>query len=237
MAINSKQSLADYILRQLGAPLVSVEVTEDQINDIIDMTVQEFSNFALEGELTKYIQMTVSAPCEITMDGNVNNILKVSRGGGTMFAGYGGVGFVIDYVSLISGGINLNDAVASVINLSATRSMLDKYFGDDLSFTWNPYKKKINISETFHGNILMEVTTEYTPDTIDMIFDNSWVKRMSTARVKLLQSDITGKYDQNLVGGARINHEKMQSRAEQEIEVLREELITKWGGPAPISIG
>ncbi len=60
---------------------------------------------------------------------------------------------------------------------------------------------------------------------------------MCTARTKLLQSDITGKYDANLIGGSRINSDRMQQRAEQEIEVLREELISKYGGPAPIAIG
>jgi len=237
MAITTKSALKEYILRQLGAPLVQVEVTEDQMDDIINQTVQQFSKFALEGELTKYTKMTISAPCELTVDASCTTILKVSKGGGLTFGGLGGSGFVLDYNSLVSGGIDLKDAIGSVMNLSATRSLLDKYFGDDIHFTWNPYKRKLQITEVFSGNIVIESAHEYIPDAVDYIFDNEWVQRMSVAKTKLLQSDTVGKHDATLVGGARINHEKMQSRAETEIEALKEELINRYAGPAPIMIG
>jgi hypothetical protein len=46
----------------------------------------------------------------------------------------------------------------------------------------------------------------------------------------------TGKYDQALVGGARINYDRLLSEAQQEIQTLNEELLTKWSDPAPIDI-
>ena len=236
-AITTKDALREYILRQLGAPLVQVEVSPDQIFDIIDATVQEYSNFALEGELTKYLKINVSSPCSIKLDPSVRSIIKVSKGGGITFGGYGGKGFVLDYYSLISGGINVNDAINSTILLSGQRSLMDKFFGDDLTFTFNSNKKKLEVSEVFNGPVIVEMSTEYVPDAVDHIFDHSWIKRMCVARTKLLQSDITGKYDATLVGGSRINSDRMQQRAEQEIEVLKDELINKWGGPAPILIG
>lgn len=238
MALTSKEALYDYILRQLGAPLVSVEITEDQCYDIIDSTIQQYSNFALDGELTKYIQMSISAPCTITLDPAVQTVQKVSKGGGLgAFASYGGKGFVLDYYSLISGGINMQDAIGSTVLLSNQQAMMDKYFGDDLSFTFNPMKKKIEVSENYSGSILMEITTEYIPDKVDYIFDHSWVKRMAVARARVQQSVIVGKYDQSLLGGARINYDRMQQMGEAEIEMLNQELIEKWVGPAPILIG
>lgn len=237
MAITSQESLKEYILRQLGAPLVQVEVSDEQIFDIIESTIQEYSNFALEGELTKYLKMNIAGPCTITMSPEVRSIQKISKGGGITFGGYGGKGFVLDYYSLISGGINMNDAINSTILLSGQRSLIDKFFGDDLTFTFNENKKKIEVSEEFNGPVIIEINTQYVPDAVDYIYDHNWIKKMCTARTKLLQSDITGKYDANLIGGSRINSDRMQQRAEQEIEVLREELISKYGGPAPIAIG
>jgi len=237
MAITTQESLKEYILRQLGAPLIQVEVSDEQMSDIIESTIQEYSNFALEGELTKFLKMEISGPCTITMSPEVKSIQKISKGGGISFGGYGGKGFVLDYYSLISGGININDAINSTILLSNQRSLMDKFFGDDLTFTFNENKKKIEVSENFNGPIILEINTEYIPDEIDYIYNHNWIKKMCIARTKLLQSDITGKYDANLMGGARINADRMQQRAEQEIEILREELISKYGGPAPISIG
>lgn len=235
--VTSKPLLVEYILRQLGAPLVAVEATEDQIHDIIDSTIQLYSTIALEGELVKYVKMSVSAPCEITLDPAVQSIQKVSKGGGLAFPGLGGAGFVLDYNSLVSGGIDLKDAMGSVVNLSATRSLLDKYFGSDVNFTFNAHKKKMTITEPYGGNIMIEMAVEYIPDAVDYIYDHEWIKKMCVAKTKLLQSDTVGKYDQNLVGGARVNHDKMQARAEQDIQVYLEELKLNYQGPAPIGIG
>lgn len=236
--INTLIGLNDYILRQLGSPIVRVEATPEQIEDIINNTIQEYSSFALDGELTKYLQMSVSGPCVITLDPAVSTVQKVSKGGGLSFGNIGGgAGFVLDYNSLVSGGINVNDAISSTILLSAQRSMMDKYFGSDLTYQFNSNKKTIEVSEHFTGNIIVEMTLEYIPDAIDYIYDHTWIKRMSVAKTKLLQSDTTGKYDATLVGGSRVNSDRMQARAEGEIEVLRQELIDKWGGPAPISVG
>jgi hypothetical protein len=238
MAISTKSALYDYILRQLGAPLVNVEVTEDQVNDVIDSTVQLFSSYALEGELTKYVKMTISSPCNITLNPAVKSIQKVTKGGGLSFAGMaGGGGYVLDYFSLQAMGFSMNDAIGSTLLLSSTRSLMDKFFGNDMTFEFNPNKKVLEISEVYDGAIIIEMNTEYIADTVDYIYDHTWIKRMCIAKVKLLQSDTTGKYDSNLVGGARINHEKMQSRAENEIEVLKQELLDKWIGPAPMIVG
>ena len=55
--------------------------------------------------------------------------------------------------------------------------------------------------------------------------------------MKELWGGVTGKYDQTLVGGARVNYSDLKSEAESSIQELNEELLTKWSDPAPISIG
>ena len=44
MALTSNEQLKEYILRQLGAPLVQVEVSDEQMNDIINTTIQEYGS-------------------------------------------------------------------------------------------------------------------------------------------------------------------------------------------------
>jgi len=235
--INSLTGLNDYILRQLGAPILRVEVTPEQISDIINATIQEFSNFALDGELVKYVQMFINSPCTITVAPEVQTIQQITKGGGLSFGSLGGGGgFVLDYNSIVTGGININDAVGTTLVLSAQRSLMEKFFGAELTYVFNRNKKTIDITEKYSGNVIIEMTHEYLADPIDYIYDHSWIKRMSVAKTRLLQSINTGKFDQSLVGGARINYDRMQQIAETEIEVLRQELIDKWGGPAPISI-
>ena len=38
---NSKQTLVDYCLRQLGAPVLEINIDEDQMSDRIDEAIQK----------------------------------------------------------------------------------------------------------------------------------------------------------------------------------------------------
>jgi hypothetical protein len=60
---------------------------------------------------------------------------------------------------------------------------------------------------------------------------------MVTAQARLIQSTVTGKYSQTLVGGATINYSEMRALAQEEIQILKEELQTQYAGPAPIFVG
>ena len=51
---NSKQELADWILRRLGAPLVNVELTDVQLEDCIDEAVQFYQNWHYDGAQRGY---------------------------------------------------------------------------------------------------------------------------------------------------------------------------------------
>jgi hypothetical protein len=76
---------------------------------------------------------------------------------------------------------------------------------------------------------------EYTPDEKDYIYDHEWIKRYAIARTKILWGQITGKYSASLVGGATINYADMKSEGNTELEVLKEELKSKYSEcPLPI---
>jgi hypothetical protein len=238
--ITSKNLLKEYILRQLGAPTVEVEVDDEQMDDVINNAVQRFTEFAY-GTLEEVVLLDIDGTGEYALPDAITNILAVSKGGAVNLTNFGANfgGMVPNiwsdqfFTGSLTGGI-----VQSIMTVSATRSLLDKYFTDQLSYHFNPHKKTLKVQENYKGRIIVHYQYEYIAnDANDFIFDHQWIKAYTVAKCKLLQSDILGKYDQTLIGGARINHEKMQSRAEQEIDKLEEDLLSKWSDPAPILIG
>lgn len=50
----TKQGLADYVLRQLGAPVVNVEIADVQLEDAIDDSVQMFQEYHYDGAERTY---------------------------------------------------------------------------------------------------------------------------------------------------------------------------------------
>ena len=57
---NTRQELIDYCLRQLGAPVLEINVADEQIDDLIDDTIQYFNERHYDGVERMYLKYKVS---------------------------------------------------------------------------------------------------------------------------------------------------------------------------------
>lgn len=233
--IRTNDDLVDYIKRQLGYPSVEVELTSDQIQDCIDYSIKEFSSFAWDGELEESVILTVDGRGTYQLPDFITNIIALKSIQG--FQNYG-QNYIPDRWSeeFFRAFESNSTGIDAVISISNTFTMYEKYMQKEINYYFNPYKNTIQIMEEFSGNVVIYYTYEYTPDKRDKIYDHQWVKDMSVAKSRYTQSTVTGKYSQTLIGGATINYDDMRSKAETEIEDLKEQLFSKYGGPAPILI-
>jgi len=237
--LRSKIQLIDYVKSQLGAPTINVEVTNTQIGEIIDDTIQKFTEYAY-GDLESVILININGAGEYILPDTITNIIKLSKGAVANLANfkvnYGGYVPNIWSEQFYSGSLTGN-IVNTIGQLSASQSVLDKYFGQDLVFNFNHLAKKLQIHENFHGPIAVHYQYEYIAnDSDDMVFNHEWIKGYTLARTKFLWGNVTGKYTQSLVGGAQINYDRMLSEGQERMEKLEEELLTKWSDPAPIDV-
>jgi hypothetical protein len=237
--LTTKSALTDYIKSQLGAPSINIEVTDDQISEIIDDTIQKFTEYAY-GTLEDTVLVEFNGPGDYAMPDTITNIIKVSIGGNTPtgFSANYGSGYVPDlwsdqfFTDSLTGSL-----VPTIVNISTTRSILDKYFGNDVAFNFNHLRKSLKLLQNVKGVAVIHYEYEYiADDENDFVFNHEWIKAYSKAKTKELWSQVTGKFDQALIGGARINYDKMASEAERDIDKLNEDLLTKWSDPVPISI-
>lgn len=239
--INTKAGLIAYARSQLGEPTITVEVTDTQIGEIIDATVQKFSEYAY-GTLEGTVILQLSGMGEYQLPDTITNILKLSQGGTsnlTNFSANFGSGYVPNIWSeqFFTGSLT-GDIIPAIMAISATTSILDKYFGNDINYNFNYNRKILQVLQDYSGPVLLNYEYEYLAnETNDYIYNHEWVKLYTLAKVKELWGTVTGKYDQTLVGGARINYDRLLSEAQSEIETLNEQLYNKWSDPAPILVG
>lgn len=238
--INTKAGLRDYVKSQLGAPLINIEVTDPQINQIIDDTVQKFTEYAY-GTLEGTVIVQINGMGEYDMPDTMTNLIKLSKGSTsniTNFSANFGSGYVPNLWSeqFFSGSLT-GDIIPGILAISTTKAILDKFFADDIVFNFNPHRKILQVLENYNGPAVLHYQYEYLADeTNDLVYNHEWVKAYSKAKVKELWGTVTGKFDQALVGGARINYADLKSEAQQEIEYLNEQLLSKWSDPAPIDV-
>jgi hypothetical protein len=238
--ITSKSMLIDYIKSTLGAPIIKVDVTDTQIENIIDNAVQKFTEYAY-GTLEAAVVIQLNGKGEYAMPDTMTNLLKLSKGGTSNLTNFNanfGSGYVPNIWSqqYFSGSLT-GDIIPAIIGISTTTAMLEKYFGDDIVYNFNPHRKVLQVLEAFEGPAVLYYQYEYLADEQnDLIYNHEWIKEYTVAQTRYQWGNNTGKIDREIVGGGKINYSDMKSEATAEIERLNSELLTRWADPAPVSI-
>lgn len=238
--ITSKAALITYIKTTLGVPLIKVDVTDQQISQIIDNAVQKFTEFAY-GTLEETVVLQINGMNEYPLPDTITTIIKLSRGSTnnlTNFSANFGAGYVPNLWSeqFFSGSLT-GDIIPAIIGISTTKAVLDKFFGDDIVYNFNPHRKTLKVLQNYVGPAVLHYQYEYLAnEDHDFIYNHEWIKEYTVAKVRYQWGNNTGKLDQTLIGGARINYSDMKNEATAEIERLDGELLSKWSDPVPISI-
>lgn len=238
--INSVESLTDYIRRQLGEPTIRVEVTDEQIEDCIFTAIDEFCEYGFQGledvkvlvdiidnQQTFILDDRIKAITNIRALSNISNLLQLP--GGLTLANSN---FALSFLT------NLNDVDITGVSVQLSRlSMIQSIFDVPVNFTFNEYTKELTILEAHKGKqLLLEMSLQYQPKEEDLIYNQTWIKKNSVSRVKLLWGSVTGKYSQNLVSGAQINYDRIISEAQQELQEQKEELLETYREPLGIYV-
>lgn len=163
--IYSRQDFADFCLRQLGAPVINIEIADDQIEDAISMAVQYYQEFHYDGIERDYISKIIN-PTTLTLADStgfeVGNNVTTTAGGNSIVHGVltgnkittqRNRGKVFEVGQTITNGINtttitavtlgeidtgyfvLDESVYNVINIINTQSIMNNQVGD---FMFNP---------------------------------------------------------------------------------------------------
>lgn len=77
MAIRTRQGLIDYALRNLGHPVIQINVDEDQLEDRVDDAIQYFTEYTTDGMERVYLKYAM------TEDDIVNGYVMLTSAGAT----------------------------------------------------------------------------------------------------------------------------------------------------------
>jgi hypothetical protein len=234
--IKTRQELKSYVLRQLGAPLISIEVDPSQLEDIISDTIQKFSFKAMAGEDVKTILFNVDAGVrEYTLDDRVQSVLALRHTSSFGTSLTVGGGYVLDASYFV--GSNQLSAL-NLLNLSsmapvmAQLATIEAMFDVPLAYDFNYNTKILRFYQDIPANKLMlKVSLEYEPLEYDNIYNNPWIKSYAIAKTKNMWGQNVGKFSSTLVSGSTINYDRLISESQAEIEKLDDELENTYSVP------
>ena len=236
--INTSDKLIQYIRRQLGEPIIRVEVPDKSIEDIIYETILKFTEYCWEGQLEKSLVVQAEGMGEYEFREPVSEVFSVrmstGQGGFMNFQQNYGQGYVPDF--WINQMNNVQDIMSTFVSTSQMMAMSEKYFMKEPNWDFVQGRNRIRLLENYKGPLMIHYQVLYEPEEFDMIYNHPWVKEYCIQKTKFLWGTITGKYSQSLVGGQSINYSDMKSEAESEMNRLHEELLSKYTDPQPIDI-
>jgi hypothetical protein len=234
--IKTPEALRAYILRQLGSPILTIEVDDSQIYDAISDAVQKFSFKAMAGEETKIVLFEKDpGRRDYVLDDRVQSVTELHSSSSFGLSLNVGGGFVLD-ASYFANGSQLTSMIqldiSSMTGLMSHLSTIQSIFDVPLAFEFNYHTKILRFFEEPTTNkIMIKVSLEYEPKAVDNIYNSPWIKEYATALVKRQWGNNLGKFSGSLVNGSTLNYDRILSEAQSEIERLSEELDNTYSSP------
>ena len=257
---NSRSSIIEYAYRQLGAPVVEINVDYEQANDRLDDALQFFAERHFDGveraffsyQLTetdvtnKYINTDSFGPIVGASGGDPNgyDILSIIR----VFP-FGSLNtnelFDIRYQLALNDvyGINTNLGFINsspIANYDLTKRyvrMIEMMFDPERTIRFNKVTNKLYIETDWTAMragtfIAVEAYVNLDPDTYPEIYNDRMLKKYFTALVKKQWGANLSKFDGvSLPGGINLRGGQIFAEAVQEIAMLEDQIVSSYELP------
>lgn len=236
-AVTSREGLKQYCLRALGAPVLEINVDDDQLEDRIDEALEYFRLYHHEGIEKVYLKH------QITADDITNKYIPMSP-----------LIYGVERVLPITAGsansknlfdlqyqLRLNDlydlSSTSIIYYSTVMShlsTLDLLLNGHVLWRFNRFQDRLHLDINWAWDVkegeyvIVECYRAMDPSTYTRLWGEPWLKHYVTALFKKAWATNLKKFTgMSLPGGVTIDGPGMYDEAINEIKELEDELLNK----------
>ena len=246
----SRDTLIDYCKRQLGDPVLEINVDEDQVEDRIDEALQYYQEYHSDATIRTYLKHLVTAD-DVTNEyiSIASNILYVSRLFPVSSSFNSSFNFFdIKYQMMLNDIADLQNFAGDLAyyeQMQQYLSLLDMKLNGHPQTTFARHQDRLYIHGEFKNKdikegeyIVAEVYTILDPDSHTTIYNDLWLKEYATALIKRQWGMNLLKFDGvQLPGGVLLNGRQLYDDATQDIERLRERIRSEFELPADFFMG
>lgn len=243
--ITSRDQLKDYALRALGAPVLQINVDDQQLEDRIDDALDMFWEYHADGSVRSWVKYTLeqkdfdneylSLPDGIL---SVMRVLSVDNQKALINLQY--QMFITDIMNIkqiTTGGINGYVLTNSYLN------MINDFFAYEKVVKFNKHRDQLRIdcdwSQYNVGDILViECYVIQNPEEFGETYNNYWLKQYVTALFKKQWGSNIIKFSGvNLPGNIQVNGREIYQDALEEVQKLEDRLRSEFQEPVDFLIG
>jgi hypothetical protein len=237
---HSRQTHIEFCLRQLGWDVTEVNISDEQIDDCVDMALQYFRDFHHDGTENWYVSHQLTQEDKdnryITVPDNIIGVTRIFPVGSTNAS--------INMFDLRYQ-LRLHDLYdftsTSYVNYALTQQhirTLDLLFSGEAPIRFNRHTHKLYIDMNWDSGIqvgeyiVIEGFQVVDENEYSEVWNDRMLKRLSTAYIKKLYGTNLKKYSGvKLLGGIEFNGQKIYDEAVQEIDIVENLIRSTYEAP------
>jgi hypothetical protein len=242
----TREEFKDFCLRRLGAPLLEINVDEDQVQDCIEMAFSYYYDYHFDATEKVYLAH------QVTQTDIDNKYLSISDS-------------VIGIVNILPIGnsystnnlfnlryqIALNDLFAFNTGPFAPYYMAlqnvalaEELFVGKQGIRFQRHSNKLYVDIAWGEKIVLgeymiiEAYQKIDPDVYTDMYNDRWLQRYCTALIKKQWGENLKKFEgMSMPGGVSFNGQKIWDEAKEEIDAMEEEMISSYSLPVTDMLG
>jgi len=261
----SKAELKEYCLRRLGKPVLEVNVSDDQVDDAIDYTLQKFQQFHYDGAERVYLKHLFTA-AEIAAGKTNTDYTAVDNT--TVWQEQNSYLSVPQHILSIEGMFAFTDkGTKNMFDIRYQLRLNDLYDFTSTQFyhyymiqqhlatidfllegmkpiRYSQVQDKLYLDFDWTEDaladqyVVIKAWRALDPTTWTEIYNQMWVKDYATAKIKKQWGQNLTKFQGvQMPGGVTLNGEMIYNDAVEELKILDEQLRTTWETPPLDMIG
>lgn len=247
-APTTREQFTDYCLRKLGAPVIEINVDDDQVSDRVDEALQYYNEYHYDGVERIYLKHQVTQqdinngylPLTDLIIG-VRNIFPIS---GDNVTGSDGL-FNLQYQLRLNDLYDLTNV--SLVYYNTVRNYLaelDLLLNGTKPLRFNKNQNRLYIDMDWTTDVqvgqfvIVDCYRALDPTTWTDVWNDMWLKRYATALIKKQWAANIKKFSGlQLPGGVTLDGDSLYKEATDEMEELETQMQTNYSLPPDFMIG
>ena len=264
---STRETLKQYCLRNLGKPVIDINVDDDQVEDRLDEALQYFAQYHTDGVERMYLKYLVTADdiTRMTTDASEsvteNSVTTTYKRADNFLVVPSSVISVINVFPLsdranlnmfdVRYQLRLNDlydfSSTSIVHYQMTMQhldFLDHILVGEKPMRFNQLSNRLYLDMDWGTDItageylIFEVYRKVDPDTYSDLYDDLYLKRYTTALIKRQWGQNLSKFSGTaMLGGVTLNGPELFSAAIDDQQRLEEEIRLNYEEPPHMQQG
>jgi hypothetical protein len=243
--VTTREGLKEHALRALGAPVIEINVDDDQVDDRVDDALQYYQEFHSDAILRVYNQHT------LTQDDIDNGYLAIADGVTAVISVLDGgnqtmnIEFNVEYHMRLqdlmtwgtTGNLQLYDARKSHL------ALIDHRLNSQEFLRFNRHMNRLYIDDGLSDKavgdvVVIEAWQIVDPTTYTDVYNDMFLKRYVTALIRRQWGQNMSKFEgMMLPGGVTMNGLEIFNQANEDIIKIEDEMQLAWELPVDFAMG